>query len=309
MRRPTLLWLLTVLAVFPAAAHAADPGRWAQTAQTTLPLYWYQGITADPQNNFYGDGVYFGLYRADSTLTETARNLDVVPPEVHATEHYDHIGDISWDPAEGGRILLPMECYYPVPSTDGNPCKHGSIGVADPATLQWRYYVRLDPAEIPKVMWVESSPDHTLLWTVSGRDLLAYNAADVNPANAAATGQVIHAVRRLPNAVPPSGSTGAAFVGDEFFVASQDGDTFQVWSIDLATNTRRLEIEKTIVGESEGLVAAPLKGGTLHWLIQPYNQHNYPTYGSTSATLLSFAPTAPRAALNHRVVPPVHRVR
>lgn len=291
MRRLAIA-LLVLLA--PASAHAADPGRWTQTGQSTLPLYWYQGITADPQGNLYGDGVYFGLYRADAQLNETARNLDVIPPGVHASERFDHIGDISWDPGEGGRILLPLECYYPVPSTDGNPCKQGGIGVADPQTLQWRYYVKPDRAAEGKVMWIETSPDGKLLWTPGGptyRDLVAFRASDVSAANA---GKVIEPVETIPGAIPPAGSTGAAFVGDELFIASQDGDTFQVWSIDLERpeHRRTLEIERTVVGESEGLASASVGGGVLQWLIQPYNTHNRPTYGFTDATLLSFAPSS-----------------
>jgi hypothetical protein len=289
VRRPSCLLALLGLLLLPVVAQAADPGRWKLVAQTQLPLYWYQGITADPAGSFYGDGIYFGLYRADSSLTENGRNFDVIPPAVHASEHFDHIGDISYDPAEGGRILLPMECYYPVPTTDGNPCGYGGIGVADPATLQWRYWVRTDPAQIKKVMWVETSPDGQLLWTVDNRDLIAFRAADVNPANA---GQVIHEVpgTRLHNAIPAGGSTGAAFVGDRFFIANQSNDTFRVYSIDLTTGVSTLEIERTIVGESEGLVSASYEGGTLHWLVQPYNQHALPTYGATNGELLSFAP-------------------
>src|SRR3954453_15310735 len=135
----TLLLLLA-----PArAASAADPGRWVETGRSTLPLYDYQGVTSDPARNFYFDGIDFGLYRTDSQLSETGRNDDVIPPDVHAREHYNHIGDISWHAAEGGRVLLPLECYYP---PAGNTCNTGSIGVADPATLRWRYYVKLDPA-------------------------------------------------------------------------------------------------------------------------------------------------------------------
>ena len=103
----------------------------------------------------------------------------MIPPEVHLREGYNHIGDISYDRAEGGRVLLPLECYVPNGPNGGNPCLHGSIGVADPRTLQWRYYVKLDPAEIPKAMWNEVSPDGTLVWTSSGDDLLAYRTADI----------------------------------------------------------------------------------------------------------------------------------
>ncbi len=297
MRR-ALLCTLALLCAAPAAAHAADPGYWQQVGETKLPLYWYQGITADPAGSVYGDGIYFGLYRADASLRENGFNPDVIPADVHATEQYDHIGDISWDPGEGGRILLPLECYYPVPGTDGNPCRQGAIGVADPATLQWRYRIRLNPSQIKKAMWVESSPDHSLFWSVDNRDLVAFSAASISAPHANHTGYVANVVRRIPNAVPPSGSTGATFLDGEFFVASQSGDTMQVWSIDLVTGARRLEIERTIVGESEGLVATRLtvNDGTLHWLVQPYNTHGYPTYGPTDATLLSFKPTAARPA-------------
>ena len=210
---------------------------------------------------------------------------------MHLGEGYNHIGDIAWDHREGGRILLPLECYVPGGPNGGNPCLHGSIGVADPRSLQWRYYVKLDPAEIPKAMWNEVSPDGSLLWTSSGDDLLAYRTADITPAKAAPGHAPIHSVRRLPGAVPPSGITGATFIGDRMFVAGQGGGPFRVWSIDLATGERRLEIERTIVGESEGLVTTDLKGGTLHWLIQPFNdEQKPPTYSPDHATLVSFGP-------------------
>jgi hypothetical protein len=285
-----LLVLATCLAV-AAPARAADPGRWRVTGTTTLPLLYYQGVTVDPARNFYFDGIYVGLYRTTPGFTETGRTADVIPPEVHASEGYNHIGDISWDRAEGGRVLLPLECYVPNGPNGGNPCLHGSIGVADPSTLQWRYYVKLDPAEIPKAMWNEASPDGTLVWTSSGGDLLAYRAADISLANAAPARAPIHSVRRLKGAVPPTGITGATFVDGRMLVAGQAGKTFRVYSIDLATGARELEIERTIVGESEGLVTASAKGGTIGWLIQPFNpEGNPPTYSPDHATLVSFAP-------------------
>jgi hypothetical protein len=285
--------VVAALLGLPAAASAADPGRWTLTGTTTLPLVYYQGVTVDAARNLYFDGIDVGLYRTTPDFTETGRNNDVIPPDVHLREGYNHIGDISWDRQEGGRILLPLECYVPGGPNGGNPCLHGSIGVAGPGSLTWRYYVKLDPAEIPKAMWDEVSPDGTLLWTSSGADLLAYRTADISRANAAPDHAPIHSVRRLSGAVPPSGITGATFVGDRMFVAGQAGGAFQVWSIDLATGARRLEIERRIVGESEGLVTASLKGGTLHWLVQPYNEEGKPpTYSPDHATLLSFRPAA-----------------
>jgi hypothetical protein len=151
------------------------------------------------------------------------------------------------------------------------------------------------------------SPDGTLVWveagdgksSVGGRDLIAYRTADIRIANAAPGGPVLKPVMRLRNIVPDSGITGAAFYGGLFYVAGQDSPAgFQVWSIDLSTGKRTLEIEKQVVGESEGLDTIEAKGGVLHWLIQPYNTEGPPTYGIANGTLLSFYPrgTSPPTA-------------
>ncbi len=282
-------WTALAFLALPAAAQAADPGRWTLTGNSTMPLYYYQGVTSDPAGHFFFDGVDVGLYRTDSKLSEQARNDDVIPPAVTASEGYNHIGDITWDAQERGRILLPVECYYP---PAGNTCQTGSFGVADPVTLQWRYYVKLDPRYIAKAMWAEVSPDGALIWTSSGNDLLAYRTSAVKPAHAAPAGPLLKPAVRLRNAVPATGITGATFHGGRLFVAGQDGDLFQVWSIDLATGSRQLEIERTVVGESEGLDEVDALGGLLHWQIQPYNEQGLPTYPPLNGTLLHFAPAA-----------------
>jgi hypothetical protein len=292
MRRLAIAAML-LLAVAPAA-QAADPGRWRETGRTTLPLVYYQGVTHTTDGSWLFDGIYTGLWRTDKLFNQTGGNDNVIPPDVAAGEQYNHIGDIGFDRAEGGRVILPLECYYP---PQGNTCNTGSFGVADPATLQWRYYVKLDPAEIPKAMWAEVSPDGGLIWTSSGKDLLAYSAADVKQANAAPLGKPIKAVRKLAGAVPPSGITGATFFDGRLFVAGTEGDTkFEVWSIDLTNGSRRLEVEREIVGESEGLDTFDAAGGTLHWLIQPFNTVGTPTYDPHNATLLHFQPAAPQPA-------------
>jgi hypothetical protein len=290
-RLRVLLAVATLLVGWPAAAHAADPGRWTLTGVSRIPYVYYQGVTADGRGHLFFDGVFAGLYRADEALREQARQDDEIPPQVFATEGYDHIGDITWDPGSGGRVLLPLECYYPKRPGGENSCRTGAIGVADPDTLAWRYYVKLDPAEIPKAMWAEVAPDGRELWTSVGDDLLAYRVADVAPANAGPAGPVLHAVRRLPGAVPPSGITGATFYDGRLFVAGQQDDRFQVWSIDLASGARRLEIERTISGESEGLVVVRALGGVLHWLVTPVDPAGRPpTYGPESNVLLNFMP-------------------
>jgi hypothetical protein len=140
--------------------------------------------------------------------------------------------------------------------------------------------VKLDPAEIPKAMWVEASPDGELLWTSSGPDLLAYRASDVNAANAAPGGPAIQSVRRLAGAVPPSGVTGAAFYRGRLLLAGAQGTTYQIWSVNLATGARRLEVELPgVQGEAEGLMQIPLLGARLHFLVAPLASS--PTFGPT----------------------------
>jgi hypothetical protein len=281
-----------------AGPAAADPGRWRGTGVSRIPLEYYQGVASDPLGRLWFDGVFTGLYRADAKLRQQRSNDAVIPPAVTGTEGYNHVGDIGWDGGDDGRILLPLECYYPGRAGGANSCGTGSIGVADPETLRWRYYVKLDPAEIPKAMWAEASPDGRLVWTSAGADLLAYRASDVTRARAAPGGAPIRAVRRLPGAVPPEGITGAAFYGDRLLVAGQQDTAFRVWSIDLATGARRLEIERTIVGESEGLVVADTLGGTLHWIVTPFDAAGRtPTYAPPGNVLLHFTARAPRAPL------------
>ena len=297
-RLPSLAAAVAALAAvaLPAAAPAKDPGRWKETGGSTVPLEYYQGVASDPALRLLFNGIYTALYRTDAQLNENGRSANVFPPDVQVREQYNHIGDIAWDKREGGRILLPSECYYPRAAPDNeedpnNTCRTGAIGVADPDTLAWRYYVKLDPAEIPKAMWVAVSPDGELIWTGSRKDLLAYSMDDISMAHAHPANPPIKAVRRLEGARPSSGITGAAFFRGRLYVAGQDDpDAFRVWSIDVRDGSRRLEIEKPgVVGESEGIDFFTALGGRLHWLIQPYNQEGPPTYGFMG-TLLHFVP-------------------
>jgi hypothetical protein len=277
---------LTALAtaLLPASALARDPGRWQLSGYSSVPVQYWQGVTGDRTRLFF-DGVFEGLYATNRSLVQTGAVPQAIPVGVKAAEGYNHIGDISFDGAEGGRVLLPFECYVPGQPNGGNTCGTGSIGVADPTTLGLRYYVKLDPAETPKAMWVEASPDGRSLWTSSGSDLLAYRAGDVTAANAPPAAP-IRAASRLRSAVPPSGVTGAAFAGGRLFLAGSNAGPFQVYSVDPRTGKRRLEIELSgVSGESEGLHTATLLGGELHWLIAPLPIAGKPTFGPTSVLL------------------------
>jgi hypothetical protein len=277
-----------LVAATPAAAIARDPGRWVLLRHDTFPSSYNQGVTSNGANVFF-DGAagatYAATYRNDFALKQLAGNSGAIPQDVRDREGYNHIGDLSFDRAEGGRLLLPLECYTLGGPNGGNTCGTGSIASADPASLAWRYYVKLDPADIAKAMWVEASPDGQLLWTSSRGDLLAYRASDVSAANAAPSAPAITPVRKLTGAVPPSGITGAAFHGGRLYLVGSDAGPFQIWSVDLATGTRRLEFEGRFSGESEGLDAGAYLGGLLHWQILPFGGSGAPTFGNSGALL------------------------
>jgi hypothetical protein len=285
-RVPIAVVLLALLAWAPAVAHASDPGRWVQVGVSSIPIDYYQGMAHDPVGHLYFDGVFVGGYRTDLRLREQARNPGLLPPEVTAAEGFDHIGDWTF---AAGRLILPLECYTAGAPNGGNPCGRGALGVAD-ANLTWLGRTLLDPADIAKAMWAEASPDGQLVWTSSGPDLLAYATADIRPD----AGDVpIRPVRRLVGAVPPSGITGAAFVGDRLYLAGQSTGPLQVWSIDLVTGARTLELEQAWAGESEGLDVVDALGGLLHWQVQPLDPRGRPpTFGTGHGALVSFIPRA-----------------
>jgi hypothetical protein len=281
--------LVVVLAIAPGAL-ARDPGRWLLTGASSVPITYWQGLTSDPADErMYFTGVFEGLWRTTPLLRETAGVPSAIPPAVEAAEGYNHIGDPTWNPGDGGRVVLPLECFDPV--TGNNTCGTGSFGIADPDTLDFRYYVKLDPAEIPKAMWAETSPNGALVWTSSGSDLLAYRSSEIVEANAAPAGPLLQPVRRLEGAVPPTGITGAVFRGDRLLLAGEADGVYRVWAVDPRSGERRLEVELRICGESEGLDLIPALGGALHWLIAPFDPGCSPTFGPTSA-LLHFVPAS-----------------
>lgn len=290
---PALLAGALLLALAPTAASAADPGRWRLAETDSVPINYFQGLTHGPGNNVLFIGPFEGAYRTDVHLKAQARVTTIYPADLTAIG-FNHVGDPTYDgSAEGGRLLAPMECYHP-DKPQANTCGIGGFGVVDPVSLVWRYWVRLDQADIPKAMWAEVSPDGTLVWTSSGNDLLAYRTSDIAVANAAtgADSTPIHPVQRLAGAVPPSGVTGAVFHSGRLFLAGADGDTLQVWSVDPTGATpMRLELELPgVKAESEGLDILDMRGGLLHWLLSPLVDS--PTYGSGHSELLTFLPAA-----------------
>lgn len=294
-----LITAAAIFAAFPVAASAApsasDPGIWKLKAATTISFTYWQGISsitgsADPSLLFTGPSE--GAYRTSSKLTQVAGNSSEIPATVKEAERYNHIGDGSFDQAEGGRFLLPLECYYP--GAGGNTCKTGSIGVADPKSLNWRYYVKLDPSAIAKAMWVEVSPDGKYAWTSSGDDLLAFRTADIKATNAAPSGAAIKPARTLKGALKGLGGvTGAVFWRGKLLVAGELSGRFQINSINPANGTVTLEAEHLLSGESEGLDIVPAGGGLLQWQIMPVT--DTPPASYFQPTMMSFVPVKPPA--------------
>jgi hypothetical protein len=281
---PLALLIAAALLAAPAAAQPGSEARWLLTGASSVTTDYRQGLTADRGGRVFFTGPFEGLWRTTPRLRQTAGRPVAIPASVKSAEGYNHIGDPSWDRAEGGRVLLPLECFVAL-GPDTNPCDTGSIGVADPSTLRWRYYVKLDPSEIPKAMWAEVSPDGSQVWTSSGSDLLAYSAAQISQANAAPGAAPIRAASRLPGAVPPSGITGAVFRNGRLLLAGDDTGLFQIWSVDPVTGARQLEIQRRVCGESEGLHTMRAMGGELHWLVAPFAQGCRLTFGLESALL------------------------
>src|SRR5262245_10418898 len=277
------------LGVAPAV-HAHGSGNWLLTGASSVPVSYWQGLTSSPdESTLFFTGFSEGLWQTTPSLLQTAGIASAIPPAVKQAEGYNHIGDPTWNPGDGGRVLLPLECFV---SGVGNTCGTGSFGVADPQTLVWRYYVKLDPAQIKKAMWAETSPNGRLIWTSDGDDLLAYRTSDVTAANAGPSGPLIEPVRRLVGAVPPSGVTGAVFRGNRLLLAGADGNAFQIWSVNTRTGAQRLVLEMNACGESEGLDIIPTLGGELHWVIAPFQAGCTPTFGP-SVAMLHFT-TTPR---------------
>ena len=256
---------LVLLLLLAAPATARDPGRWRYVGANSTPIRYFQGLTPDDQGNVYFNGVTEGVYRT-AGAAETGGNYHIIPRAVHRREGYNHIGALAFS---RGRLLLPLECYYP--RHGGNTCKTGAIGVAD-RNLRWMYYVKLAQQDIRKAMWAQVSPDGQTLWTSSGAWLFGYRMSDIAPANAAPSGLAIHPYRSLPSPIRPTryapGPTGATFFGDtKLLLAGKQGSRQRVWSVDTRTAATALEIDRADRGESEGLA---FYGGQLHWQVQPF---------------------------------------
>src|SRR5829696_804061 len=122
---------IVILAAFLALAvsspaSARDPGRWTLTGWSSVSNFYWQGVTsAGPTAPLYFSGISEGLYRTSRRLRQTAASSAVIPASVKAVEGYNHVGDISFDGADGKRVLLPLECYTPGATERPEHLRHG----------------------------------------------------------------------------------------------------------------------------------------------------------------------------------------
>jgi hypothetical protein len=85
--------------------------------------YW-QGLTSDPaEANLFFVGVFEGLWRTTPQLRQTAGVPNAIPEAVQQAEGYNHIGDPTWNPGEGGRVLLPMSASRPASAIPAAPAR------------------------------------------------------------------------------------------------------------------------------------------------------------------------------------------
>jgi hypothetical protein len=281
-RRALLRMLGVVTVAFSASVPSAGAADlWTETGRSLTSVNYWQGITFDAATrSFNFDGPAQGLWRTNAQLARLAGRSTGIPSTITSTEGWNHVGDLTFDAAGGPRLLVPLECYYPT-AADPNTCHSGGFGIVDPVTLQWRYYVKLDPAQIAKAMWVEVSPDGRWAWTSSGTDLLAYDTTQVSPQRAGPVGAPLTAAKRIVGVLRATSVSSAAFFGDRLYLALDRGSYVQVLSYpvnpttgDVGT-TWRLEIQRTKTSslyETEGLAVADALGGTLHWQIQPQSR-------------------------------------
>ena len=291
MRRALALAIAVAVAA-PAAAQAADPGLWIKTSQLTKPAYYRQGLASNPlTGDVFFSGSFSGITRTHNEV-EVLKNTAAIPKDVADREQYNHIGDIDFDAGEGGRLLLALESYAPL-AKDTNPSDTASIGVMDAKTLTWKYYVKLDPAEIDKAQWVAVDAQQGLVWTIDDISLIAYNLADINPANAAPNAAPIHSVKRLDNVIP-EGAGGAVVYGGRLFVSQLVNGVNRVISFDTTTGASQSEIEIPGNLEEEGLDVGPYLDGLLHWELVP-------GAGLSNTQVLNFVPKGARLGLklNH----------
>src|SRR3954469_5184895 len=103
MSHRALAGVLAALLLPVATAQAQDPGLWKLSGLDKTPIDYFQGLTHGP-NGVFWIGPFDGAYRTDTSLKEQARTMVIYPQDVQAIG-FNHAGDPTFDPSEGGRLI------------------------------------------------------------------------------------------------------------------------------------------------------------------------------------------------------------
>ena len=205
-----------------ASAGASDPGRWKLSSVDRLAPLYRGGLSADGAGHVFWSGAGEGLFRSSTSLAEQLRLGAAIPPALRTEPGFALVGDPGWDASGSGRLVVPFRCAVGASSAT---CPQAGLGIYDRGLL-WGQFVRLDRSAATSIDWAEPSPDGLLVWTSSGRDLLAFSAADVRPGN----GVPLVPVARFAGVVPLSRVTGATFMGGRLWLAGDGAGRLQAWS-------------------------------------------------------------------------------
>ena len=244
-----------------AAAASGDALRLADARP--IPIEYFQGLTHDRAGARYFDGVTVGLLPDGPLRCASRPGRERDPARGERSVGFNHIGDPTWDAAEGGRLILPLECFTPGAPNGGNTCGQG--GSASPTRPRSAGAIssRSTRPTSPRRCGRRSRPTGPRMDVERPRPARLSHGGRL-AANAAAACAIRPAVRVRRRAA--SGVTGAAFL--ERAPARSRGrprGPLQLWSVDVRTGARELEAELAVSGESEGLDVVDDGHGLVHW--------------------------------------------
>ena len=297
-RAPLVAVLLELALALLAPPRPAPPSA-ARGAPLDDPDHLLPGRGGRPPwPDLFFNGVFVGLYRTNSTLAQQAGTDNVIPPAVRTAEGYNHIGDIDWSGRgrRRGRVLLPLECYYPGSPMAGTRAarEHRGRRPADAGVALLR---QARPGAVPKAMWCAVSPNgaQAARGPRPARPAPAIGSRRSGARNASRprSGRAARAARRVPRRRAPEHPGGALSSAPGAAGASRCGPSHPQHRracADAEHVARAPEARDGERGRSEARTVRVL-GGVPHWTITPFTTTGRPpTYGSGHNTLLSFVP-------------------
>ena len=231
--------------------HAQDPTHWRGVAMSRIPIPYYQGMASDPDGDYSSTASSSACIGPTTALRQRASVDNVIPAggdrarglQPHRRHHVGR--------ARGRARAAPARVLLPRHQPDANTCHTGSIGVADPARCAGATTsssARRDPQGDVGRGLARRPPAVDLGRRRPARLPRRRHPRHAAPAAArcAPCGDCAAPCRRPASPARRSTATGCCS-------PASATSTFEVWSVDLITGRRRLEIRRGAIGESEGL--------------------------------------------------------